>query len=102
MNAPATQQELRLLLDGGFDAVEYWSTRPVKIWVVEISRRINYETKTQTMYVRSRTRDGAEKCARENTYVRGNVSARARLATPRDLGCVLGASGNPISGIIPL
>jgi hypothetical protein len=88
VNAPTSQQELQLLLDGGFDAVGFWSTRPVKIWVVEVSRRINYETRTHMMYVRSRTRDGAEQCARENTFIRGNVSARARLATPRDLGCV--------------
>lgn len=88
MNAPTTQRELQLLLDGGFDPVAYWSTREVKIWVVEISRRVGYETKKHTMYVRSRTRDGAEQCARENTFIRGNVSARARLATPRDLGCV--------------
>jgi hypothetical protein len=29
-----------------------------------------------------------EQCPRENTFIRGNVSARARLATPRDLGCI--------------
>jgi hypothetical protein len=88
MNAPANQQELRLLLDGGFDAVGYWSTRPVKIWVVEVSRRVGYEMKKHTMCIRSRTREGAESCARENTFIRGNVAAHARLATPRDLGCV--------------
>jgi hypothetical protein len=82
------QQELRLLLDGGFDPVAYWSTRPVKIWVVEISRRVGFEMKKHTMYVRSRSRDGAEQTARENTFIRGNVSARARLVTPRDLECV--------------
>lgn len=81
------QRELSLAIDG-FDPVAYWLTRPVKIWVVDVSRRAGYETQKHTMYVRSRTRDGAEQCARDNTFIRGNVSARARLATPRDLGCV--------------
>lgn len=81
------QRELTLSIDG-FDPIAYWSTRDVKIWVVEVTRGSGREQKKQTMYVRSRTREGAEQTARENTFIKGKVSARARLATPRDLGCV--------------
>lgn len=85
------QRELSLAIDG-FDPVAYWSTRDVKQWVVEVTRGSGRDQQKHTMYIRSRTRDGAEQCARDNTFIRGNVSARARLATPRDLGCVRTAS----------
>lgn len=83
-----SQRELQLLVDGGFDVVGYWATREVKVWVVEVTRGRGPDRKQQTMYVRSRTRDGAESTARDNTFITGTVEARARLATPRDLGCV--------------
>lgn len=78
------QRELNLAIDG-FDPIAYWSTRDVKIWLVEVTRTGSLK---HMMYVRSRTREGAEQTARENTFIKGKVSARARLATPRDLGCV--------------
>lgn len=67
-----------------FNAEEYWASREVKAWVVVVrSSRGGSETK----YVRSRTKVGAGKTARENSFMKGQLFTRSRLATPTDLGC---------------
>jgi hypothetical protein len=67
-----------------FDAEKYWGSREVKVWVVVVrSVRGGRETK----YVRSRTKVGAGKTARENSFLKGELFTRSRLATPTDLGC---------------
>jgi hypothetical protein len=86
-----TEHDLRVLLDGNFDAAAYWRYRVHKTWVVDVSAKRRAKggvARVHTMYVRAVTKDGAERTARENTSLEGKVSASARLATPRDLGAV--------------
>lgn len=76
-----------------FDAEKYWSTRERKAWVVTLvaAYRENRKRKSdrQTLYVTAKTEVGAIRTAMDNAFLRGRlVDARARLATPTDLGCV--------------
>lgn len=75
-----------------FDAEQYWSTRPSKVWVVYlISNKREGRKKIEqrdTKIVRAKTEAGAIKTARYFSHLKGRMSARARLATPIDLGCV--------------
>ncbi|PRZ51185.1 hypothetical protein BX589_12026 [Paraburkholderia fungorum] len=87
MQAQMTQRELRFFMDGDFDAESYWRDKPYKKWVVEVGRWNGRFVTSQTVYVSAKTQEGAEATAKANTVVTGRLSARARLATPRDLGC---------------
>ncbi|MDR5784104.1 hypothetical protein QCE63_32300 [Caballeronia sp. LZ065] len=88
MNAPTTQRELQLLLDGGFDPVAYWADKPFKKWVVDVGFWNGSRWKGETVLVRASSRDGAERTAIANVRRAKSAKAHARLATPRDLGCV--------------
>lgn len=81
------QSELRLTLDG-FDAVSYWADKPFKKWVVAVGRWNGSRFVGQTLYVRASTCERAEQSALANVAGTKRLEARARLATPRDLGCV--------------
>jgi hypothetical protein len=85
MNA---QRELRLLVDGGFDAQAYWADKPYKKWIVVVGRWKGSRFVGQTMHVGASTRDRAEQTALANVTGTKKLEARARLATPNDLGCV--------------
>lgn len=75
-----------------FNAEQYWSGREFKVWVVHLSmtRRVNRRTvrDSETKIVRARQKSGAIRCARHHSFMPARAQADARLATPRDLGCV--------------
>jgi len=62
------------------------------VWVVELvgRNRSLFKPDRDTKYVRARTAEGAIRCAKFYSWMPGAdfASAYARLATPRDLGCV--------------
>ena len=63
----------------------YWSTRESKKWVVRLVSRRGSDTK----YVCAKTEEAAIKSAIANSMIKGKVvTSSARLASPRDLGCV--------------
>lgn len=67
-----------------FDATTYWSDKPHKKWVVTIDLGATSETK----FVGAADEAGAIQCALNNSsHVDAHRGARARLATPADLGC---------------
>ena len=63
-------------------------------WVVDLTlrKRVDHKVKLlrQRLYVRARTRSGAIKTAKANSFMPGvrGASAQVRLATPHDLGAV--------------
>jgi hypothetical protein len=67
-----------------FDPEAYWRDREHKKWVVVVTSYRGSETR----YIGATDKEGAENCAIERSYLEGHKSAFARLATPRDLGCV--------------
>lgn len=87
MNVIPSQRDLKLFLDGDFDAEAFWRDKPFKKWVVEVGRWNGRFRAAQTLYVSAKTQEGAETTAKANTIVAGRLSVHARLATPRDLGC---------------
>lgn len=72
------------------ESAEYWATREIKTWAVTLSAGPDKRpTQRHTMFVNSRTADGAIRTARENnTVVKGRLRVQVRLATWRELGCV--------------
>lgn len=73
-----------------FDAEAYWADKETKKWVVFIQNRARQKKDkvTDIKIVGARTKTGAVKTARANSFMRGRVVCSARLATPADLGCV--------------
>lgn len=74
-----------------FNAEAYWETREKKVWVVVLYQRKRGSRKrerTDRKIVRACTKEGAIKTARFFSSLPKIVAARARLATPYDLGCV--------------
>ena len=74
------------------DAIAYWSEREWKKWAVHfVAGPARKPTYRKTVYVRARTAEAARAVARRDTYPPPPRSARieARLAGPRELGCVL-------------
>lgn len=82
------QRELSLLVDGGFDAAAFWADKPSKKWVVAVGRWNGSRFVGQTLHVSASTRERAEQTALANVPGTKKLEARARLATPSDLGCV--------------
>ncbi len=72
------------------DAEAYWKDKEVKVFAVEIRSRATNDRRIQhTMYVRAKTKEGAENCAEDNDFTRiAKPVYRARLAGPRELECV--------------
>lgn len=70
-------------------AAAYWSTREVKKWEVSVTAGSPRKPTTRlTMYVTAKTKDGAERCAKENLLVTvKRPRFAARLAGPNALGC---------------
>jgi hypothetical protein len=81
----------RFLFPEDAGAHDYWSTREWKKWTVHIvagpARRPTYK---KTVFVRARSREAAVAVARRDVFPPPPRSARfaARLARPRELGCI--------------
>lgn len=81
----------RLLFGDEADAVAYWCDQEWKKWAVDViagpAKRPTYRT---THYARARTAEAAIACVKRNLLKRPPRGARfsARLAGPRELGCV--------------
>lgn len=81
----------RLLFGDEADAVAYWRGQEWKKWAVDViagpAKRPTYRT---THYARARTAEAAIACVKRNLLKRPPRGARfsARLAGPRELGCV--------------
>lgn len=62
------------------------------VWVVELvgRNRSLFKPERDTKYVRARTIEGAIRCAKFYSWMKGADAAiaYARRATPKDLGCV--------------
>lgn len=86
----------------------YWASREFKTWVVSLKARkvrltrgtdengratyVPLSTK-RDMYVRSRTSQGATRCALANLYCGESMQVvDVRLASPHDLGCTAGSA----------
>jgi len=76
-------------------------TNKKKAWVVHLSKKSHANGKKEinvdVKYVRARTREGAVRTAKLNSFMKGvrNASCSARLADPvKDLGCVKSPSKN--------
>lgn len=85
-----------------FNAEQYQSQYDSKKWVVVLTKHIRRrKPETDIKYVGAKTRDGAVLTAREHSLLRGSVTARARLATPEDLGatCKLSAPTQSTTGL---
>lgn len=67
-----------------FDPAAFWRDHEYKKWVVTVEAGQKRDVK----YVSASDQEGAEQAAIDNSYLPGRLTARARLATPRDLGCV--------------
>lgn len=67
-----------------FDPAAFWRDHEYKKWVVIVEGGQKRDVK----YVSAFDQDGAQQCAIDNCFLPGRLTARARLATPRDLGCV--------------
>jgi len=82
------------------DAAEYWRHREWKKWAVDVAagpaKRPTYKT---TLYVRARSQDAAVECAKRNVTRNPNTCRfHARLAGPKELGCVA-TPGFPVSEV---
>ena len=81
----------RFIFPDEADAIAYWASRESKKWAVDITagptRRPTYR---RTEYVGARTAEAAVESARRQILTRPPRGAnfRARLAGPRELGCV--------------
>lgn len=90
MSQPTTYQG-RLLFGDEADAVAYWKDKEWKKWAVDVTagppKRPTYRN---TVYVRAKTAQDAVDCAKRNMIAKPPRGARfiARLAGPRELGCV--------------
>ncbi len=82
--------QIRFLFPDDEEAAAYWAAREFKKWSVSVSAGpVKKPTFSTVMFVRARTKERAEACARQN-MVRRIPGARfsAHLATARELGCV--------------
>ena len=81
----------RLLFGDEADAVAYWRGHEWKKWAVDvIAGPVKRPTYRTTYYARARTAEAAVACVQRNLVKRPPGGARfsARLAGPRELGCV--------------
>lgn len=83
------QLQQRILFGDEADAHSFWKDKEWKTFAVDLVTGSGKKRKIiHTMYVRARTGDGAESCAKENDLRRvPRTSYCARLAGPRELGC---------------
>jgi len=81
----------RFLFQDDIDARSYWQDKEFKKWVVEVrAGPAKRPTFARTYYARARTAELAISAVKTQALDRAPRSAdwRARLAGPRDLGCV--------------
>ncbi|MFP3709733.1 hypothetical protein SB783_37600 [Paraburkholderia sp. SIMBA_009] len=82
--------QTRFIFSDEADAQAYWADREFKAWAVDVTAGpAKRPTFRQTYYARARTADAAVECVKRN-MLRKVAGARflARLAGPRELGCV--------------
>lgn len=84
-------RQARFLFQDEADAEAYWRDKEWKKWAVDViagpAKRPTFRT---THYARARTAESAIDCVKRNLLTRPPRGARfsARLAGPRELGCV--------------
>lgn len=83
-------EQYRFLFTDEADAVAYWEGKEFKKYAVDVragpARR---PTTKRTLYVRARTPEAAIACAkREDWQRKPGARYSARLAGPRELGCI--------------
>ena len=83
-------EQIRFLFTDEADAAAYWEGKEFKKYAVDVragpARR---PTTKRTLYVRARTAEAAIACAkREDWQRKAGARYSARLAGPRELGCV--------------
>lgn len=72
-----------------FNPEAYWASREFKTWVVFLQKKSRQKkSASDKKIVRARTRAGAVKTAKANSFLKGCVASSVSLATPFDLGCV--------------
>lgn len=101
-----TPDMLRLINPDGADARDFWRDKEWKKWAVDVAAGpAKRPTFRQTIYVRARSAHRAVACARANMHKRPPRGAvfSARLAGPRELGCVPApdSCSAPDAGIAP-
>jgi hypothetical protein len=87
----AAPDMLRLINPDAADARDFWRDKEWKKWAVDVTAGpAKRPTFRQTIYVRARSAQRAVACARANMHKRPPRGAvfSARLAGPRELGCV--------------
>lgn len=91
----------------GFDAAAYWAHREFKKFVVSMESGPRRKPQRETRYVCARTSERAEVCAKAQSFMSSPRVVDIRLATPRDLGCIvspvpLASIGSPehIAGLL--
>lgn len=72
------------------DAEAYWRTRDFKVFAVDVvAGKDRQPSFGRTFYARSRTADGAIRAVKRDAFeLPRQARFRARLAGPRELGCV--------------
>lgn len=82
--------QTRLMLQDEIDAINYWKGKEGKKWAVDITTGPAKRSTTRTYYAYARAAERAIICTKANLPVRVPRNARiiARLAGPRELGCV--------------
>ncbi len=91
MTLQTTTNQGRLIFGDEADAIAYWRNHEWKKFAVDVKagppKRPTFRT---TVYVRARTGEAAIECAKRNMITKPPRGARfvARLAGPRELGCV--------------
>lgn len=88
--AGARAQQHRLIFPDEADAIAYWAGKEFKKWAVDVTagptKRPTYK---RTFYAQARTAERAIACVkRDMLHKPAGARFRARLAGPRELGCV--------------
>lgn len=62
--------------------------RPIWVVMLSVDARKGRKAEQDIKYVRAATQAGAVKCAKFHSALPARSFAHARIATPKDLGCV--------------
>lgn len=85
-----SQQQRFIFSQDEADAIAYWADKEFKKWAVDVTAGpIKRPTYNRTFYAHTRTAEPAIECVkREMLKKPAGARYRARLAGPRELGCV--------------
>jgi hypothetical protein len=91
--------QTRFIFTDEADAIAYWAGREFKTFAVDVRTGARRRSATaRTLYVRARTPERAEACAQQEDWQKKpGTKYVARLAGPRELGCVP-TPGAPVTG----